>query len=82
MRNLGIIMVEKTLIDQIEAVCVKELGVGSSVIIDQKLTELGLNRDSFKKKDYAEFMNKLMEEYIKLLGEHVKYLESEIQKQI
>ncbi len=75
-----VIMVGKKVIDEIETVFISELGVGSSFILEQNLREMGLTRQTFKRSDINVFIAKLVKEYDKILGEHVKIIEKEIRK--
>jgi hypothetical protein len=73
-------MINKNAVDKIEAVFVRELGVGSTFILEQNLRDLGLSRETFKRSDVKKFVAHLMKEYNMLLGKHIFVLEKEINK--
>ncbi len=73
-------MANKNLIDEIEDVFITELGTGSAFILDKNLGDLGLTRESVQKKDVNKLINNLVEEYNKVLGNHVYLIEKEIKK--
>ena len=71
-------MSKRTLIDEIEGVFVSELGSGSSYILNRNLTELGLTRKTFRKKDIDQLLVNVLKDYHKLLGGHVNILRKEV----
>ena len=74
-------MVKKS-IDVIEKVFVTHLGYGSSVILERNLRDLGLTRDTFRKKDIDLFLARMLGDYDKLLGNHVEHIRKEIYNKI
>ena len=77
---MDVSMANKNLIDEIEDVFITELGTGSAFILDKNLGDLGLTRESVQKKDVNKLINNLVEEYNKVLGNHVYLIEKEIKK--
>lgn len=75
-------MFDKNLVDEIEDVFVSELGTGSAFILEQNLRELGLTRETFRKDDVNGLMQNLINEYDKLLGNHITIIEKEIKKRV
>jgi hypothetical protein len=77
---MAVSMANKNLIDEIEDVFITELGTGSAFILDKNLCDLGLTRESAQKEDVNRLVNNLVEEYNKVLGNHVYLIEKEIKK--
>ncbi|WP_455391418.1 hypothetical protein [[Eubacterium] cellulosolvens] len=75
-------MTERNAVDEIEAVFVSELGIGSKFVLDKSLRDLGLSRDSVQNDDINSLIKKLLREYNKVLGEHVQILENELNKRV
>ena len=74
------IMAPKSLIDEIEDIFVTELGSGSAFILNKNLHDLGMTRGSIQKKDVSRLVKNLVNEYNKVLGNHVYVIEEEIKK--
>lgn len=75
-------MSNRSLIDDIEQVLVTEVGTGGAILMDQYLHELGLTRKTFRQKHAPSLVNKILQEYDKVLGTHVNFLRIEINKTI
>jgi sulfur relay (sulfurtransferase) DsrF/TusC family protein len=73
-------MIEKKVVDEIEDVFISELGIGSSFILEQNLREMGLSRETFQVSDVDNFVEQLLKEYDKVLGNHVNIIKTEIEK--
>ena len=71
-------MITKNIMDEIEAVLIAELGVGSSYIFQQKLKEMGLTKNTVKKPHIEKFISNVLREYDKILGAHIKIIEKEL----
>ena len=71
-------MFEKKVIDEIEDIFVTELGEGSIFILEQNLRELGLSRETFNRTEIDGFVSHLLKDYEKVIGNHAKFIEKEI----
>ena len=75
-------MVGSSVFEEIEEVFVNELGTGSTYILEQNLREQGLTRETFRKTDIDKYVKRLLEEYNKVLGNHIDLIKSEIKKKV
>ena len=75
-------MQKNDVITEIEDVFLSELGTGSVYILQQKLQELGLTRETFERSDVNNLVEQLLGEYSKLLGGHVSFIKKEINRRL
>ena len=73
-------MISKNVYDQIEDVFINELGRGSSIILEQNLSNMGLARSTFTVSDADEYITRLFKDYDKVLRGHSRLVKQEIDR--
>jgi hypothetical protein len=73
-------MIKRNAVKELEDIFIKELGVSSTIILEQHLQSLGFSRNTFKASDIDALVDNILREYNKILGSHINIIKYEIEK--